>query len=108
MTKQIKPNRLPEGARIGIVSPAYWLESEQLQRAVTVFEELGYELVPGNCTGLRENRFAGSPAKLFLSGGLCDNPLFVNSFPCELIPLGRFVLLSGLKRTAERRDKAAP
>jgi activator of 2-hydroxyglutaryl-CoA dehydratase len=42
-------------------------------------------------------RFAGSPAKLYLSGGLCDNPLFVKSFPCEVVPLGRFVLLKGLK-----------
>ena len=41
-------------------------------------------------------RFAGSPPKLYLSGGLCDNPLFVNSFPCEVVPLGRFVLLKGL------------
>lgn len=43
-------------------------------------------------------RFAGSPAKIYLSGGLCDNPVFVKSFPCEVIPLGRFVLLEGLKR----------
>ena len=38
-------------------------------------------------------RFAGSPQKLYLSGGLCDNRLFINSFPCEVVPLGRFVLL---------------
>jgi len=42
-------------------------------------------------------RFAGEPEKLYLSGGLCDNPLFTGSFPCTLIPLGRFVLLEGLK-----------
>ncbi|CAK8722126.1 MAG: hypothetical protein CDV28_1495 [Candidatus Electronema aureum] len=42
-------------------------------------------------------RFAGSPEKLYLSGGLCENPLFVACFPCEIIPLGRFVLLEGLK-----------
>ncbi|MBU0730592.1 MAG: ATPase [Proteobacteria bacterium] len=42
-------------------------------------------------------RFAGSPEKLYLSGGLCDNPLFVQSFPCEVVCLGRFVLLEGLK-----------
>ncbi|MCI5143075.1 MAG: ATPase, partial [Candidatus Electrothrix sp. ATG1] len=42
-------------------------------------------------------RFAGSPDRLYLSGGLCDNPLFVGCFPCELIPLGRFVLLEGLQ-----------
>lgn len=42
-------------------------------------------------------RFAGSPDKLYISGGLCDNPLFLGCFPCEVIPLGRFVLLEGLK-----------
>lgn len=42
-------------------------------------------------------RFAGSPEKLYLSGGLCDNPLFLGCFPCEVVPLGRFVLLEGLK-----------
>jgi activator of 2-hydroxyglutaryl-CoA dehydratase len=42
-------------------------------------------------------RFAGSPGKLYLSGGLCDNPLFLDSFPCEVLPLGRFVLLKGLE-----------
>ena len=47
-------------------------------------------------------RFAGSPQKLFLSGGLCDNPLFVKSFPCEVVPLGRFVLLKGLELEASR------
>jgi activator of 2-hydroxyglutaryl-CoA dehydratase len=46
-------------------------------------------------------RFAGSPAKLYLSGGLCDNPLFVKSFPCQVEPLGRFVLLAGLRRILE-------
>lgn len=42
-------------------------------------------------------RFAGSPERLYLSGGLCENSLFVACFPCEIIPLGRFVLLDGLK-----------
>lgn len=41
--------------------------------------------------------FAGKPERIYLSGGLCDNPLFVRSFPCILMPLGRFVLLEGLK-----------
>jgi activator of 2-hydroxyglutaryl-CoA dehydratase len=41
-------------------------------------------------------RFAGSPAKIYLSGGLCDNRLFLESMPCEVVPLGRFVLLAGL------------
>ena len=41
--------------------------------------------------------FAGSPERLYLSGGLCDNPLFTGSFPCQVVPLGRFVLLEGLR-----------
>jgi activator of 2-hydroxyglutaryl-CoA dehydratase len=50
-------------------------------------------------------RFAGSPAKLYLSGGLCDNPLFISSFPCEIIPLGRFVLLKGLETIISQEKK---
>ncbi|UCD66380.1 MAG: ATPase [Deltaproteobacteria bacterium] len=50
-------------------------------------------------------RFAGSPSKLYLSGGLCDNPLFVKSFPCEIVPLGRFVLLKGLEAIASQTDR---
>ncbi|WP_417911456.1 ATPase [Candidatus Electronema sp. TJ] len=42
-------------------------------------------------------RFAGSPERLHLSGGLCDNPLFIACFPCEIVPMGRFVLLEGLR-----------
>ncbi len=42
-------------------------------------------------------RFAGTPDRLYLSGGLCDNPLFTGSFPCDIMPLGRFVLLKGLQ-----------
>jgi activator of 2-hydroxyglutaryl-CoA dehydratase len=51
-------------------------------------------------------RFAGSPARIYLSGGLCDNPLFVGSFPCQVTPLGRFVLLRGLE--AEARQHHPP
>ncbi len=62
MVKQSKPGRLPAGARIGIVNPAYWIEPERLQRAVGVFEALGYELVLGKSTALKENQYAGSAA----------------------------------------------
>ncbi len=44
--------------------------------------------------------FAGHPDKLYLSGGLCDNPLFLASFPCPVVSLGRFVLLEGLLASA--------
>lgn len=42
--------------------------------------------------------FAGRPQKLHLSGGFCLNQCFIDSlkFYCEVIPMGRFVLLEGL------------
>lgn len=46
-------------------------------------------------------RFGGSPEKIYLSGGLCENQLFVKSFPCEVVSLGRFVLLKGLESVAQ-------
>jgi len=61
MTRQTKPKRLGAGARIGIVNPAYWLEAERLERAVSVFEKLGYELVLGKSTELLQDKFAGPP-----------------------------------------------
>ena len=59
---QLKPKRLERGDRIGIVSPAYWIEPERLQRAVDVFEQQGFELVLGKTTGLKDNKFAGLAA----------------------------------------------
>ena len=50
-------------------------------------------------------RFARSPKKIYLSGGLCDNPLFVASLPCEVVALGRFVLLEGLQLTLARGEE---
>ncbi len=51
--------------------------------------------------GLATNayRFVGrGPKRIYLSGGMCDNPLFLASFPegVEVIPLGRFLLIEGL------------
>ncbi len=46
---------------------------------------------------LNAYNFAKHPQKLYLSGGLCANPLFVGSFPCPVVSLGRFVLLRGLQ-----------
>lgn len=50
------------------------------------------------------HKFIGSPQKFFLSGGMCENKLFLSSFPAgiEVIPLGRFVLVEGLRSEAEK------
>ncbi len=53
-------------------------------------------------------RFAGSPDLIYLSGGLCDNPLFVGSFPCKVIPLGRYVLIKGLEKKANQFTQTIP
>lgn len=50
---------------------------------------------------LNAYRFAGSPSKLYLSGGLSENPVFVKSMPGEVVVLGRFVLLEGLRYIAQ-------
>ena len=57
----IRPKRLQDGNRLGIVSPAYWLEPERLERAMGVFTGLGYEVVAGESTRLRQDKYAGSP-----------------------------------------------
>jgi muramoyltetrapeptide carboxypeptidase len=61
MAERIKPERLLSGARIGIVNPAYWLEPERQQRAVRVLEDLGYEIVLGRSTKLKQDIYAGTP-----------------------------------------------
>jgi len=61
MAKPTKPKRLSAGARIGVVNPAWWLKPERLQRAVSVFAGLGFEMVLGNSTTLTDNQYAGTP-----------------------------------------------
>lgn len=61
MLERIKPARLRAGARLGIVSPAYWLEADRLSRAIGVFEEQGYEVVRGISTTLKHHPCAGTP-----------------------------------------------
>ena len=47
--------------------------------------------------------FAGRPELLYLSGGFCENPCFLETAAryCRVVPLGRTVLLEGLRTTIE-------
>jgi activator of 2-hydroxyglutaryl-CoA dehydratase len=47
---------------------------------------------------MNTHRFIGQPPAFYLSGGMCENRLFIRSFPdgVEVRPLGRFVLVEGL------------
>jgi len=57
---------------------------------------------------LNAHRFIGKPSRFYLSGGMCDNRLFLRSFPAavEVRPLGRFVLVEGLLAELERENPA--
>ncbi|MCD6450905.1 MAG: ATPase [Acidobacteria bacterium] len=63
------------------------------------------EAFSGFLKGIAHNCFllVNRPRKLYLSGGLCENKAFIESFECSVIPLGRFVLLEGLKRCYFRK-----
>lgn len=61
MAQMIRPERLTSGDRIGIVSPSYWLEDARLSRAVEVFTSMGYEVICGESTRLKQDVCAGSP-----------------------------------------------
>lgn len=54
-------------------------------------------------------QFINRPSRFYLSGGMCDNPLFLRSFPegVEALPLGRFVLVEGLRKEYFNGDPEA-
>ena len=57
----IKPNMLKPGSRIGVVSPSYWFEEQNLIKTVGYFKEKGYSMVMGNSNYLEWGPFAGQP-----------------------------------------------
>jgi activator of 2-hydroxyglutaryl-CoA dehydratase len=69
-------------------------QGEELPRAVAKF-------VKGVATNVYH--FAGKPQPLFLAGGMCENALFVRSLPCDVVKLGRFVSVEGLKALMQNR-----
>lgn len=53
-------------------------------------------------------QFAGKPESLYLSGGLSENMVFVESLKKlipDLKPVGRFVLIEGLKKMSEQKEE---
>lgn len=95
----VDPARTAPGTRaMGITCGVLGLE--QLFEAIAAGE--GPEsAIAGFTSGLAANAhaFIGRPERFYLSGGMCDNSLFMRSFPSgvEVVPLGRFVLIEGLK-----------
>lgn len=64
-------------------------------------ETAAARLIKGVCISMY--RFARKPAKIYLTGGLVNNELFVKSMPCETIILDRFTLLEGVLEYASSR-----
>ncbi len=91
------PEGLPVKCSILGISSLFDLvaQGEPLQRAVSRFVK-----------GLAMNvyHFAGKPQTLFLAGGMCENNLFVRSIPADVVKLGRFVSVEGLKALIQRQS----
>ncbi|MBN2288335.1 MAG: ATPase [Candidatus Glassbacteria bacterium] len=95
---KVKPSRRALSITCGV------LGLEQLFEAIAAGRDPA-EAVAEFTRGLALNAFrlVGKPRRFFLSGGMCENPLFLKSFPpgVEVVPLGRFVLVEGLKKELE-------
>ena len=80
------------------------LGMEQLFEAIAAGRSIEFALADFT-RGLASNayQFIGRPGCFYLSGGMCENPLFLKSFPpgVEVLPLGRFVLVEGLRSEYE-------
>ncbi len=81
----------------------------------TLFDKIADGLSPEKATAMfikgiakSVHNFAGRGEKIYLSGGLCENKLFVNSFPCQVALLGRYVQIEGLKSYLTTRHKLVP
>ena len=47
-------------------------------------------------------RFAGAPAELYLSGGLCENPLFLACLPCSIQQASKLPAI--IAKTLKKQD----
>lgn len=56
----VKPPRLVSGGKIGVISPAGWMDPHKLRRAARVVADLGFEVYVHPQNGLRDHHFAGT------------------------------------------------
>jgi len=59
----IKPKQLKHGSHIGVISPSYWFEKEDVSKTMGYFEKKGYSMVQGKSTSMKWGPFAGEPQK---------------------------------------------
>mgnify|MGYP001161058291 FL=1 len=56
----VKPKKLKPGSKIGIVSPSYWLDKDDLERSAKYFSDAGYRLKLGRSNHIQYGPFAGT------------------------------------------------
>ena len=56
----VKPKKLKPGSKIGIVSPSYWLDKDDLEKSAKYFCNAGYRLKLGRSNHLKHGPFAGT------------------------------------------------
>lgn len=93
---EIDPRKLPKAeGRVPVVCGVLGMTGmfDRISRGVPHARAFAEFLrgIAHNCESL-----IGSPDRLYLSGGLCENPAFVASFGCPAVPLGRYVLIEGM------------
>ena len=59
----IKPRQLKQNSKIGIVSPSYWLNEDDLIKTTRYYSDMGYRIKLGSSNQLKSGPFAGSPEK---------------------------------------------
>lgn len=94
----VEPQKLPiEKEKIAVTCGVFGMEKIMDMVARSIPPEIA---ISRYIHGIAFNvwKFAQCPDKIYLSGGLCLNDCFVNSLKlyCDVILLGRFVLLEGL------------
>ena len=57
----IKPRQLKQNSKIGIVSPSYWLNEDDLIKTARYYSDMGYRIKLGSSNQLKNGPFAGSP-----------------------------------------------
>ena len=57
----IKPRQLKQNSKIGIVSPSYWLNEDDLNKTARYYSDMGYRVKLGSSNKLKNGPFAGSP-----------------------------------------------
>ena len=57
----IKPKQLKQNSKIGIVSPSYWLNEDDLNKTARYYSDMDYRIKLGSSNKIKNGPFAGNP-----------------------------------------------